>query len=214
MTLFGPPDVERLRRKRKVPALIEALNFVDDQIRAGAAAALGDIGDPRAVEPLIIAMRDPWSPAVRRAAAESLGRFRDARAIPHLVATLGDDWMFVRLAAAEALAATGEPALEPVIEALSGVSPTERAMATVVLGRMRDARAVQPLLWAAADHDADVRLFAVTSLGMLRDVRAIDALVAALRDNEESVRAAAVDALEHVDDPRAAAALAAAKRAG
>jgi HEAT repeat protein len=59
-------------------------------IREAAAGALGDIGDKRAVEPLIGALSDDktW---VRRSAVEALGEIGDSRAVEPLIKALEDE---------------------------------------------------------------------------------------------------------------------------
>jgi HEAT repeat protein len=64
--------------------------------------ALGKIGDPKAVEPLVEVLQDVTS-NVRDEAALALGRIGDARAIPVLERVLKDDNKFVREAAEGAL---------------------------------------------------------------------------------------------------------------
>jgi HEAT repeat protein len=56
----------------------------DPLIRAHAAAAVGALGDPRAVDPLIDLLRDPH-PLVRMQTAIALGKLGDAKAVPALV---------------------------------------------------------------------------------------------------------------------------------
>ena len=88
MPLFGPPNVEKLKAKRDVKGLIKALGYQeDDEIRSRAAAALGEIGDTRAVEPLIAALKDSRY-SVGQQAALALGSMRDARAVMALIGTL------------------------------------------------------------------------------------------------------------------------------
>src|SRR5262249_38320915 len=58
-----------------VDALLEGLKHADADMRARAAKALGDMGDTRAIEPLIVSLKDPYSD-VRRAALESLRRLK------------------------------------------------------------------------------------------------------------------------------------------
>jgi HEAT repeat protein len=62
--------------------------------------ALGEIKDPRAVEPLIAALKDK---GVCAAAAYALGEIKDPRAVEPLIAALKDESFSVRRAAAEAL---------------------------------------------------------------------------------------------------------------
>ncbi|MBI3914560.1 MAG: HEAT repeat domain-containing protein [Chloroflexi bacterium] len=75
----------------------------DPKLRAIAARALGEIGEARAIEPLITALHDE-SAQVCQAAAESLGRLGDKRAIEPLREILSQNQdPKVRIAAAEAL---------------------------------------------------------------------------------------------------------------
>jgi HEAT repeat protein len=71
-------------------------------VREAAAWALRRIGDKRAVEPLIQALRDE-DHDVRRAAAEALGTIGDPRAVEPLIRALRDENWEVRKAAVEAL---------------------------------------------------------------------------------------------------------------
>ena len=81
-------DLDRFVRGRAVSALVRlgapaggplarALEDPDARIRQGAAEALGQIGDPAAMEGLLIAIRDPVE-SVRRAAAVALLRLNPA----------------------------------------------------------------------------------------------------------------------------------------
>jgi DNA repair photolyase len=92
-----------MKNKRDVNGLIKALKYDDPNVRYDAAKALGRLGDPRAVEPLISALRD-----VCKSAAEALGKIGDSRAIEPLISVLEDKESyrtFERKAAAEALVA-------------------------------------------------------------------------------------------------------------
>ncbi len=62
MALFGPPNVEKMKARRDVNGLIKALGYMGKgqvftqevaRIRCAAATALGEIGDPIAINPLI-----------------------------------------------------------------------------------------------------------------------------------------------------------------
>ena len=58
MRLFAPPDVEALKEKGKVSALIRLLGSGESTLRSQAAQALGELGDERAAEPLLRATMD------------------------------------------------------------------------------------------------------------------------------------------------------------
>ncbi|MCD6215119.1 MAG: HEAT repeat domain-containing protein, partial [Candidatus Desulfofervidus sp.] len=162
------PNVERLREKKDVKGLIKALRHED--VRKEAAEALVNIGEP-AVEPLIQALKDEYSD-VREEAARALGRIGDKRAVEPLINALKDEDSDVRMEAAEALdqmgwkpgyvtekayylvakkewdeaVKLGEPAVEPLINALKDEASSVRWGAAGALGEIGDERAVEPLI--------------------------------------------------------------------
>ena len=90
-------------------------------MRKAAAEALGQIGDTRAVEPLVAALKDPDDHWLRYYAAEALGQIGNTRAVELLVAALKDETTQVREAAAGALGKivdTRTHVVEPLIAAL------------------------------------------------------------------------------------------------
>jgi HEAT repeat protein len=78
--------------------------------------------DPRAVDPLISAMRNEHIDlGYRQYAIEALGWFRDRRAFQPLIEALSDWSSYIRHQAARALAEYGDPSVEPLIrKALEG----------------------------------------------------------------------------------------------
>lgn len=80
--------LEKNKNDRVVEPLIATLKHDNWCVRGGAARALGEIGDVRAVEPLsITALKDDLY-IVRWVAAEALGKIGDARAIEPLITLL------------------------------------------------------------------------------------------------------------------------------
>ena len=109
---IGAPAMEPLI------AALKDKDSKDSDVRQAAAEALGEIKDPRAVEPLIAALKDEDSD-VRAAAAYALGEIKDPRAVEPLIAALKDGDSDVRKAAAKALGEIKDPrAVEPLIAAL------------------------------------------------------------------------------------------------
>lgn len=201
MRLFGPPNVEKMKARGNVKGLIRALRYRKDaKVREAAAEALEKIGDPRAVEPLIAALRDNvW---VRRAAAEALVKI-GAPAVEPLIAALGDKDSDIREAAAEVLGAIGDTrAVEPLIAALRDWDKDVREAAAVALGKIGDPRAVEPLIAALRDEQlGNVRRAAVEALGRIGDPCAVEPLITAIRDENSIVREAAAEALVKIGAP-------------
>ena len=101
-----------------VNALIEGLEHRNILVRAGAATALGEIGDKRAVMPLIKALEDEDSGA-RRDVAIALGEIGDKRAVMPLIKALGDEDYNVQGWAAGALGKIGDRrAVKPLVKLL------------------------------------------------------------------------------------------------
>lgn len=110
---------------RQVERFITLLASDDQMLRAAAADALGWIGDPRAVPPLLVIIDTPDDQeAVREIAAEALGKLGDTAAVPPLIDVLGDNSDWLRRAAAQSLGELGDPrAIEP-LSALMGDEST------------------------------------------------------------------------------------------
>jgi len=92
------------RDPRAIEPLLQRLtDDGSETVRRTAAFVIGQIGDIRAVEPLLQALKDGKA-VVREAAAMALGMIGDARAVEPLIQTLQDKDSWVSRAAAEALA--------------------------------------------------------------------------------------------------------------
>jgi HEAT repeat protein len=204
MGLFGPPDVAKLKANRDVPGLIKALGYnADPSVRRDAAAALGDLGDARAVEPLCAALRHPdWEHDWRDsgAAVEALGRL-GAPAVGTLISLFSYHSQVVRIGAAEALGAIGRPAVQPLVALMGDADLETRELAAQVLTAIGD-EALQPLIEALNDPAIGRRVRAVKVLGDIGDPRAVEALARALKDTHAGVRQAAAKALGIIPDAR------------
>lgn len=164
MSLFGPPNVEKLKAKQDVPGLVKALHHPAWLIRARAATALRGLGDGDATEALASVLHDD-SAEVRREAALGLAAKGDPRAAGALIEVLEKD---------------------PSDEA--------RYKAAEVLGELGDAMAVEALGRAAmqqASTGLSVRHAAQEALGKIGGPEAERILQEAKeREEEEAARAA------------------------
>jgi HEAT repeat protein len=171
----------------------------DHEIIEAAIGALTEIGDPRAIEPIVNRLLEgdtwpyggilaPWGStafelllkaldsqddATRATAAYFLGQFGDARAVEPLIDLLGRD-----------------------------ASNKVRDSAAYALGELRDKRAVDALVAALKDPDEGTRAEAAFSLEKIGDERSIPALAEAVSDEHPSVRSSARQALETITQTR------------
>ncbi|MGB2842281.1 MAG: HEAT repeat domain-containing protein [Halobacteriota archaeon] len=219
-------NVERMREKRDVMGLIKALQYKSDlEVRINAEKALGDVGDIRAVVPLIQALKDEnWR--VRSEAARALGKIKGALAVETLVHALEDEDSDVRKRAAAALGNIGEPAVEPLIHALKDEDSDVRKRVTVALDKIGwtpgddtershyliakkewaeltrlGEPAVEPLIQALEDESWEVRKRAAEVLGKIGDARAVEPLIQALKDEYWNVNKKAEEALGEIGEP-------------
>jgi HEAT repeat protein len=188
-TIWELPEVFRLGHR-------------DFNVRLDSLGALVDLGDPRAIEPLIAALRDENS-LVHKEAARALGELGVPRVWKRLIAVLRDGDSAVRQAVAEALGRIGDPrAVEPLMVALQDGDSAVCRAAAEALGLIGDSRAVEPLI-ATLHRDRDVHRVAAEALGRIGDPRAVEPLMVALQDRDSAVCRTAVEALGLIGDSRA-----------
>jgi HEAT repeat protein len=180
---------------------LSALKHRSEEVRIWATESLGQLGDCRAVEPLISALTRYYGnlrDTVTRALAE-LGE----PAVAPLLATLKDEQIQVRNSAADALSRIGQQALDPLINALKDEDAQVRSNAARALGELKDPRAVEPLIAALNDFDGPVRYMSARALARFEDGRAVEPLIAILNDEDWRVRDRAAKALGLLGDRRA-----------
>ena len=171
-----------LKDPRAVPILLEALsNRSDDWIyREMAARALGEIGDSRAVGPLISAA---YMADTRHDAIEALAKIGAPEAVDALIEALDEGEEADTLEAAKAgLLRIGPPAVPALVKEMEPFSreyPGNRKRATVaeILGELCDVRAEAPLRNAAKDASPLVRKNAAQALEQIINCRKKPSLV-------------------------------------
>lgn len=167
------------------------------------AFALGELGDPRAIPPLVDAMRTNADNRLHIAGYEALGLI--AKVAPDAMRPLlKDQDPHLRAFAALGLGWAGHR--DVAAELAEGMRTIThglfRQRAREILPTMGDA-AVEAFLELASDTDNDLRYRAAIGLGDLRDPRGVDQLIVLLGDQAEYVRWAAATALGQIGDPRA-----------
>jgi HEAT repeat protein len=211
-----------------VEILIQNLGSKNMDVRRRAVWALGETGDLRAVEPLMLAFKsenrsiqlnaidamgrlgsvgveyliegmNSDDRIIRVSSAKALRKIRDPEAVEHLVEALEDYSAYIRLNAAKALGGTKDPlAVEPLIKALQDGNVYVRKNAAWALGKIKDPVAIEPLAVILQDKNIAVRTSVVRALLAIQDPRVIEPLITALHDEDEKVRKIAGEALEEV----------------
>lgn len=229
--MFGlfKPNVKKMEKNKDVDGLLWALKQEKSDVRKEAAEALGRIGDPKTIEPLIKAFTDtneqvshsaieavgrigepaiePLSRALNRGdwllqrqAPRALGKIGSPRAIELLLGAFRtDDWGF-QLLLSDVLGQIGERAVDQLIQALKHESISIRRGAAMGLGNIRSAKAVEPLVQALKDIDHGVKREAVSALVKIGEP-SVELLIQAATDSE--THDSAVIALANIADPRA-----------
>ena len=125
-----------------VGPLISAIRSFDLQVSTAAIRALGELGDARAVEPVISALKD--RAYVQSAAIEALGELGDPRAVEPLVAASRSRDFSVRATSVMALGSLGDPrAFEPLVAAITADEAHVDTASIRALGMLGDSRAVR-----------------------------------------------------------------------
>ena len=188
-----------------VPQLVEATRSEKPYVRVWSAAALASTRDPRAVEPVLRLLEDPFVEVRLIVAWHGAGLHQlDKRIAPAIVRRLGDSNHDVRQWAQRALKERikfrgAMPELEKMTR---GDSAVGRALAFKILMARRGQNPAATIAQALSEEDDwRVRSAAVRCLGegvMGAHQPLFDLLFRAMDDESEEVKADAVEVMEHV----------------
>lgn len=227
---------------KAIQPMIHALKDDEDEVRIAACLALGLFKDPSTFDDITNVLLDDPKIEVRQAAARALGNTQHPAALPYLMEALHDSyWWYEReYAASDLLSAIekmGTTAVDPLIEALQDKEGTVRKFAAVLLGKLRDPRAIEPLamtlynlhhevgkvsaealahfgapavdvLIEALSHpEMWIRIHSIDALSRIKDARITPILLQMLNDPEREVKKQVIESLRELKDPRAASAL-------
>jgi len=178
MSLFGPPNVQKLISNRDGKGLIKALAYTKDaMIRESAAKALGKLKFPQATQPLCNALKDE-NEEVRIAATSALISIQDNQAIDALISALNDQSVNVRRMAVKALEPLKSPKrVAALIERLDDKDTVIRQMSAKALGNIGDQQAEDKLIDRLNDTMIDVINAAVIALGKIKSPKAVEPLI-------------------------------------
>jgi HEAT repeat protein len=175
--------------------LLPDLQDEDWKVRRNAVQALGASKSPRALEPLIKALKDRVA-TVRERAAVGLGRIKDPRALPALMDALMEEdkksHIHFNEGAWQAIRKFGVKA-GPHLAELFRKKPNPYLIDLLAESKYDGlAELLTPLL---SYPDAMMREKALHALGQLGDVNAIDSLLAALEQDDLNAKTKAVQSL-------------------
>jgi HEAT repeat protein len=191
-----------------VGLLVHALNDDHSLVRRRAVEALGEFGDPRAIEMLGARLDDEdEDPKIREEAAWTLAKFRQPEAMQRVAPTLArwaKENSFRTAQAAEALAQLKDA---EVAKLLVRQLPEDYEPDSGTLRALRGIGApyiVGPLIQAVRSREYLTRTLAAELLGDARDPSAVATLMAAAKEDDKELRRAAIEALGKIGDMRAA----------
>ncbi len=201
-----------LKAKLAVEALCKRLADSSPEVAAEAARALGEVGDPKAVESLVKTFRNPKVPLkVYEESVNALGKIKDPSSAPVFIELLGSTRKEDRWVAAESL---GSLRVKEAVSDLSAMvrkkdeTPQNREAALAALAKIGDPAALDTVVGALSDDEKRVSDLAFRSLRQLAKAdtqlysKALEALVAALQfDLAEKVLAEAAEQLNSASNP-------------
>ena len=214
-----PPPATQGRRNVIPPAppppdLVPLLSDAEARVRRRAALAVGRVGLPEGVLPLVKVLQGDVDPEVRQMAAFALGLIGDTSAAEPLRAALGDAQPLVAGRAAEALGLIGDTASAPAIgklvaSHLAAAAPLAADESRTQLDGPAEAfrlgvyaltrlKAYEPLAAAVLGPDGQPRLRwwpVAYALQRIEDKRAIPALLSLARIDSTYTRAFAIKGL-------------------
>jgi HEAT repeat protein len=171
-----------------VDSLIHVLEHWNYRSKSHAVRILGDIKDPRAIEPLIACLCKAENAVLRRQTAQALARFESIQAVNGLLSVLNHENAGIRTDAAQALGQIGDPAaVGPLLEMLKDREWTVRYQALVALTKIPDPRSTAPAVRALGDVEPKVRSAAIKCI-LKRKPFPEKLIVHALSDENRYVR--------------------------
>lgn len=176
---------------------LQELRSTDPARIEAAILSLGDLGDPKAVAPLVRSLhRFDDQPDLKALLCDVLGELGDLRATQALLSQLRDPHDQVRESAFTALFAIGEQRAHAMPDASSWEQGfVDPSAALTQIAWQTDTEAVQLLIRALSDDDQQVKIGALYTLGQLGFVGAFEQIRQALYDVSDEVSAAAAYAL-------------------
>lgn len=201
---FSLDKIKELEENKDVKSLSNQLNLYYESNRMQIAEALGNIGNPKAVESLVLALGQAHEDndlPLEKAVFEALKKIGDA-AIEPIIKVLGNESdRSIPLAAGYALVKIGEPAVESLLRAMKDKNWRIRGVAMGALAEIGSPGAVDPIIEALNDSDWRVQKIACDCLGEMKNEKVVEPLIQAMDNPHPDVNATASEAIVKIGEP-------------
>lgn len=177
----------------------------DGHLRSLAADGLSNIGEKKAVRPLMKLFSDPYED-VQESAVKALGNFREHLSTGEIISYLKDKNPDIRKNAVLLLGRIGaDNTVDAIGFALKDEAVAVREAVVSALSSIKTDESIRYLTVALTDEDPFIRASAALSLGAIGicGEKTSESLVLLLSDTDDSVRVAAVRALGIAGDTKA-----------
>lgn len=170
-----------------IDPLIESLSEINVDVKINSIKTLGDIGDEKAIDPLIDALNDYDDSFVRKYAAKALTQIDNERVIEPLIEAIDDDSFYVRRSVAKSLGILGDiRAVEPLCNCLKDQNATVRISAAVSLGYINSDDSVDDLIDCLGDRNHEVVKIVENTIIKLKGEEFLEEIKISKKSNEDS----------------------------
>lgn len=176
--------VGELKSKSAIPKLIRYLDDIRRDLRRASVGALGHIGEPEVVEPLLEVSRRDVDSHVRKAAVSALGNMQAKEAYVALLEMLEYEKYY------DIIEAIVTALLQ--IDAESFLAGTEGYSRNVRSAIAKSIRDIPTLVKLTEDPDKQIRVLAIQSIGKTKTAEAIELLLGFLKDPDPEIKKSAL----------------------
>ncbi|MCX8028104.1 MAG: HEAT repeat domain-containing protein [Thermodesulfovibrionales bacterium] len=173
-----------LKSRAAIPKLVSFLNDVRRDLRKASVGALGHIGEPEVIEPLLTVSRKDPDSHVRKAAVNALGKMQTKDAYVPLLEMLEiEKYYDIIECIVKALINIDAPSF------LSDIKSYNRNVRMAIAKSVQDVNVLKEL---ANDNDKQIKMIALQSLGKTKSSEALELLISYLKDPDAEIRKSAL----------------------